>query len=85
MSVEGLVTSQYGFWTDASFVLISILMKRRELNLGFEDRDDLSPSTQCQDQILQFISHPNNFLSLVVQKILDFFKSVTVRFRISQW
>ena len=60
MSVEGLVTSQYGFWTDASFVLISILMKRRELNLGFEDRDDLSPSTQCQDQILQFISHPNN-------------------------
>ena len=34
--VEGLVTSQYEFWTDASFVLISILMKRRELNLGFK-------------------------------------------------
>ena len=60
MSIEGLVTSQYEFWTDASFVLISILMKRRELNLGFEDRDDLSPSMQFQDQILQFLSHPNN-------------------------
>ena len=50
LRIEGLMTSQYEFWTDAIFVLISILMKRRELNLGFEDCDDQSPSTQCQNQ-----------------------------------
>ena len=50
LRIEGSVTSQYEFWTDAIFVLISILMKRRELNLGFEDCDDQSPSTQCQNQ-----------------------------------
>ena len=49
------MTSQYEFWTDASFVLISILMKRRELNLGFEDWDGQSPSTQCQVRISSFI------------------------------
>ena len=56
LRIEGLMTSQYEFWTDAISVLISILMKRRELNLGFEDWDDQSPSTQCQDQILRFQS-----------------------------
>ena len=57
LRVEGFVTSQYEFWTDASFVLISILMKRRELNLGFEDWDSQSPSTQCQVRISAFIKN----------------------------
>ena len=72
LRVEGLVTSQYEFWTDASFVLISILMKRRELNLGFEDWDSQSPSTQCQVRISAFIKNgiPRHEMKTAISMLL---------------